>query len=199
MTGEHSSDKAGKPTKFVNHYVGYMDLWADKATVMAYLNAHQGWFRRCAKPFPADPIGDSGYALGVGKVGAFGFYVDPRVGLNLLPPENDVYRIQTIPIPDQAPQGYEVDFNAEMRLKECPKEIEPGVMTAIEWDLDLVVTLQFPSFIHRMSGEMIQNTGNGVLAFVVKRMSSFLTAKVQADFHHTHQIKVPKQAKLRKR
>jgi hypothetical protein len=93
-----------------------------------------------------------------------------------------------------------VDFNAEMRLQECPmpSEFADGMMTCIEWDLDLAVTLQFPQFIHKMSGEMIQKTGDGVLAFVVKRVSSYLTAKVQADFHTTHQIKVPKKLKLRK-
>jgi len=186
-------------TKFTNHYVGYMDLLADKSTVMQYLDNHPEWFRRCAKPFRADPIGSSGYAMGVGKVGAFGFYVDPRVGLNLLPPENDVYRICTIPIPDQEPQGYEVDFQAEMRLQEKPLDIDGfPLMTCIEWDLDLAVTVQFPPFILQMSGDMIRKTGNGVLGFVVKRVSTSLTAKVQADFHHTHNIKVPQQVKLRR-
>lgn len=191
---------------FYNHYIGYMDLLADQVTVMKYLDAHQGWFRRCAHPFKADPIGETGYAMGVGKVGAMGFQVDARVGLNLLPPdENFVYRITTIPIPNQPPQGYEVDFQAEMRLKEQPleslKELQLGqnpVITSVEWDLHLTVSLQFPNFIQRISADILQKTGDSVLGFVVQRVSKSLTAKVQDDFHKTHAIKVPKQIKLKR-
>ena len=190
---------------FHNHYVGYMDLFADQPTVMKYLDAHQGWFRRCAHPFKADPIGETGYAMGVGKVGAIGFQVDARVGLNLLPPDvNSVYRITTIPIPEQLPQGYEVDFQAEMRLEEKSVVLtgdlagQMGVMACIEWDLHLTVFLQFPQFIQRLSQDMLQKTGDSVLGFIVKRVSKSLTAKVQDDFHKTHDIKVPKQVKLRR-
>lgn len=198
--------QVGDKNSFYNHYVGYMDLFADKLTVMKYLNAHQGWFRRCAHPFKADPIGEMGYAMGVGKVGAMGFQVDARVGLNLLPPDqNSVYRITTIPIPEQLPQGYEVDFQAEMRLEEKTLDLQASqqlgknaVMTCVEWDLNLTVSLLFPQFIQRLSQDMLQKTGDGVLGFVVKRVSKSLTAKVQADFHKTHEIQVPKQIKLRK-
>ena len=193
-------------TTFHNNYVGYMDLFADKHTVMKYLDAHQGWFRRCAHPFKADPIGETGYAMGVGKVGAMGFQVDARVGLDLLPPDaNSVYRIITIPIPNQLPQGYEVDFQAEMRLEEKTLDLQVGsqvgqnvIMTSIEWDLNITVSLQFPVFIQRLSQDILQKTGDGVLGFVVKRVSKSLTAKVQDDFHKTHEIKVPKQIKLRR-
>jgi hypothetical protein len=204
---KHSEDKNNyPPTVFRNHFVGYMDLFADTATVITYLDNHQGWFKRCAYPFKAEAIGMSGYAMGVGRVGAFGYYVYPNVGLNLLPQENSIYRIVTIPIPDQEPQGYEVDFQAEMRLQPrsladllSGEELEKTpTMTSIEWDLNLTVTLQFPPFIHRMSQDMIQKSGDGVLAFVVKHVSNSLTAKVQNDFHKTHQIKVPKKVKLRK-
>lgn len=200
-----SGDKAkSDKTAFHNNYVGYMDLFADKQTVMKYLDAHQGWFRRCAHPFKADPIGTTGYAMGVGQVGAMGFQVDARVGLDLLPPdENSTYRIVTIPIPNQPPQGYEVDFQAEMRLEEKTVDLQSGsggtaIMTSIEWDLDIVVSLQFPPFILRLSQDILQKTGDGVLGFVVKRVSKSLTAKVQDDFHKTHAIKVPKQIKLRR-
>ena len=199
-------DKNLPITQFHNHYVGYMDLFADQRAVMKYLDAHQGWFRRCAHPFKADPIGETGYAMGVGQVGAIGFKVDPRVGLNLLPPDqNSIYRITTIPIPDQAPQGYEVDFHAEMRLQEKVLDFktaenpnENAVMTCIEWDLNLTVSLQFPAFIQRVSKDVIQKTGDNVLGFVVQRVSKSLTPKVQADFHKTHAITIPKQIKLRK-
>jgi hypothetical protein len=191
---------------FHNHYIGNMDLFANKQTVMKYLDAHQGWFRRCANPFKADPIGETGYAMGIGKVGALGFQVDARVGLNLLPPdENFVYRIVTIPIPEQKPQGYEVDFQAEMRLEEKTLELRAGeklgsdpLITSVEWDLNLTVSLHFPGFIQKLSKDMIQKTGDSVLGFIVQRVSKSLTAKVQDDFHKTHEIKVPKEVKLRR-
>ncbi|MBD2175960.1 DUF1997 domain-containing protein [Pseudanabaena sp. FACHB-1998] len=194
---------SGYSNAFHNHYVGHMDLFADQQTVMKYLDAHQGWFRRCAHPFKADPIGETGYAMGVGQVGAMGFQVDARVGLNLLPPdENSVYRITTIPIPNQPPQGYDVDFQAEMRLEEQVTDVQilgkNAVMTGIEWDLNLTVSLQFPPFLQRLSQEILQRTGDSVLGFVVKRVSKSLTAKVQDDFHKTHNIKIPKQIKLRR-
>ncbi|MDX2256188.1 MAG: DUF1997 domain-containing protein [Pseudanabaenaceae cyanobacterium bins.39] len=199
---EISPNTSSFSNSFHNHFVGHMDLLADKATVMKYLDAHQGWFRRCAHPFKADPIGETGYAMGVGKVGAMGFQVDARVGLDLLPPDaNAVYRITTIPIPDQPPQGYEVDFQAEMRLMEKSLE-QPmngyGVMTSVEWDLHLTVFLQFPQFIQKLSQDILQKTGDAVLGFVVQRVSKSLTAKVQDDFHSTHGIKVPRQLKLRR-
>ncbi len=191
---------------FRNHYIGNMDLLADKQTVMKYLDAHQGWFRRCAHPFKADPIGETGYAMGIGQVGALGFKVDARVGLNLLPPDqNCIYRIVTIPIPEQEPQGYEVEFEAEMRLEEKTLELRAGekfgdapLITAIEWDLNLTVSLHFPNFIQKLAKDMIQKTGDSVLGFIVQRVSKSLTAKVQDDFHKTHEIKVPKQIKLRR-
>jgi len=200
------ADPNSEMRHFHNHYIGNMDLFADKQTVMKYLDAHQGWFRRCAHPFKADPIGETGYAMGIGKVGALGFQVDARVGLNLLPPdENSVYRIVTIPIPDQKPQGYEVDFQAEMRLEEKTLELRAGekigndpLITSIEWDLNLTVSLHFPAFIQKLSRDMIQKTGDSVLGFIVQRVSKSLTAKVQDDFHKTHAIKVPKQIKLRR-
>jgi hypothetical protein len=191
---------------FHNHYIGNMELLADKVTVMKYFDAHQGWFRRCAHPFKADPIGETGYAMGIGKVGALGFQVDARVGLNLLPPDqNCVYRIVTIPIPEQEPQGYEVDFQAEMRLEEKTLELRSGeklgadpLITSITWDLHLTVSLHFPGFIQKLAKDMIQKTGDSVLGFIVQRVSKSLTAKVQDDFHKTHEIKIPKQVKLRR-
>lgn len=174
------------PTVFHNHYVGYMDLCADAKTVMGYLDTHQGWFRRCAHPLKADPICENGYALGVGRVGAFGFSVDPRIGLDLLPQESGIYRINTIPIPDREPQNYEVDFHAVMSLVEKPIPTEKTVgfvVTSVEWQLDLTVKLQFPKFIHAMPHDLIKRTGDGLLGLVVKRVSKSLTDKVQSDFH----------------
>ena len=204
--GETVGELTSGMRHFHNNYIGNMELLADKVTVMKYFDAHQGWFRRCAHPFKADPIGETGYAMGIGKVGALGFQVDARVGLNLLPPdENCVYRIVTIPIPEQEPQSYEVDFQAEMRLQENPLVLKAGekidyepIITSVEWDLNLTVSLQFPSFIQKLAKDMIQKTGDSVLGFIVQRVSKSLTAKVQDDFHKTHAIKVPKQIKLKR-
>ena len=186
-------------TIFRNEFVGLMDLFADRQTVMQYLDRHQGWFCRCAHPFQAEPIGENGYAIGVGRIGAFGFKVDPRVGLHLLPQAEGVYRIVTIPIPDQEPQGYEVDFQAEMYLKEeaVPPEYECPIelMTKVEWHLLLTVSLRFPRFIHRLPAETIQSTGDNILAMIVRQVSNSLTRKVQRDFHRTHGIEVPKKYK----
>jgi hypothetical protein len=185
-----------EPTIFRNHFVGYMDLYGDRATVMEYLDAHQGWFQRCAKPFKAEPLGDNGYAMGVGKVGAFGFFVEPQVGLHLLPQDSGVYRILTVEIPNQPDLGYEVDFHAQMELVEKTTPVEyqniSTLLTCVQWTLDLQVGLRFPQFIRSMSQQWIQNTGDGVLAMVVKRVSNSLTAKVQKDFHHTKGIDLPR-------
>jgi hypothetical protein len=190
-------------TTFRNYYVGYMDLYGDRQTVMDYLDAHEGWFKRCAHPFKADSIAKNGYAIGVGCVGAMGFKVDARVGLNLLPQEEGIYRIVTIPIPGQEPQQYEVDFSAAMQLEERqPNEEQAAswqVMTAVEWQLQLTVSMQFPKFIHRVSSGMIQATGDRVLAYIVKQVSQSLTAKVEADFHKTMGVKIPKKHRLRAR
>jgi len=190
-----SGQSQRRPVVFQHRYVGYMDLLTDQKTAIAYLDDHPRWFRRCAKPLRAEPIGTTGYALGVGRVGAFGFYVEPQVGLDLLPQENGVYRIRTVPVPGMVDPGYEVDFNARMDLqeKEPPPELADLTprLTAIVWTLDLAVSLHFPEFVLRRSEGWILRTGNGVLAAVVKRVSMMLTAKVQADFHQSVGLVVP--------
>ncbi len=114
--GTAADSKVNAPSQFRNHFVGYMDLYADAATAIAYLDAHQGWFCRCAQPLKVKSISRNAYALGIGHVGALGYKVDPRIGLDLLPQKEGVYRIQSIPVPDQEPQAYEVDFQAVMIL-----------------------------------------------------------------------------------
>jgi hypothetical protein len=191
--------KVYAPSQFRNHFVGYMDLYADAAEAIAYLDAHQGWFCRCAQPLKVKPISRNAYALGIGHVGALGYKVDPRIGLDLLPQKEGVYRIQSIPLPDQEPQAYEVDFQAVMILKEQPAPEEGGaVMTSVEWQLDLTVTMPLPRFVQVVPENVLQKTGDSVLAHVVKSISQSLTAKVQADFHKTVGVSVPKNAKKRK-
>jgi hypothetical protein len=190
--------------EFRNSFVGYMDLYSDPDTVKNYLNTHQIWFRRCALPMQADPIGDNGYALTVGKVGAFSFFVEPKIGLHLLPEAEGAYKIETIPIPNYPPQGYEVDFRAVMELLPKVPNIQitlpPNAkdLTSVEWQLDLTVNLHFPQFIQGMSKKLIEKTGDAILAQVVRQVSRSLTAKVQADFHKTIGLNIPQENKRKK-
>lgn len=199
---------ASEPTWFHSHFQDCMELCAEAERVTAYLDAHQNWFSRCAQPMKVEPIGSNGYALVIGRFGSFGYEVEPKIGLELLPPDNGVYRIQTIPIPDYVPPGYEVDFQAAQTFVEVPaseyfqKQDSDGVqlpeaITRIEWNLDLKVALRFPKFIHKLPQSLIQSTGDRILQQVVRQVSRRLTCKVQEDFHSSLGIPMPKQ--LRKR
>jgi hypothetical protein len=196
---EQSTGIESLPTQFVSHFQGWMDLYAPAAEVMAYLDAHRGWFCRCAQPMRVEPVGENGYILGIGKYGSFGYEVEPKIGLNLLPQTAGTYRIQTIPLPEQDEQQYQVDFQAAMNLMEAelPDNAEAakfGVqhLTKIDWQLDLKVTIQFPRFIHRLPQGIIQKTGDRLLSEIVKQVSNRLTTKVQIDFHQSHKINLPK-------
>lgn len=194
--GDRETNQENPLTHFRNRYLGYMNLHADAETVAKYLDAHQGWFCRCACPMQADPIGDNAYALGIGWVGSLGYKIDPRIGLNLLPQDQGAYRIETIPIPGQSYQGYDVDFKAVMTLTETPgaeaEEVGSSLITSVEWQLDLTVTLQFPKFIHALPQQAIQSTGDTVLAHIVRSVSKRLTSKVQQDFHQSIGVNLPK-------
>ncbi|WP_017652237.1 DUF1997 domain-containing protein [Fortiea contorta] len=165
------------PTKFYGRYEDYMEMCAPVQTVAEYLNAHALWFTRCAEPMKVQPLGENGYALIIGKFGAFGYDVEPKVGLELLPPDSGIYRIRTIPIPDYHPPGYDVDYRASLQLLECGDEV-----TRVEWELDLVVDIHFPRFIHRLPKSLIQSTGDRLLNQIVRQVSRRLTRKVQEDF-----------------
>lgn len=182
-----STDQERPLGEFRNSFLGYMDLYSDPETVKNYLNAHQGWFRRSALPMKADPIGNNGYALTIGKVGAFGFVVEPKIGLHLLPEDQGAFKIETVPIPNHADPGYEVDFRAVMELlPKLPNQALPPNakdLTSVEWQLDLTVNLHFPQFIHGISRKIIERTGDAILAQIVRQISRKLTAKVQDDFH----------------
>lgn len=97
-------------------FQGRMDMYSDIDTVAEYLNAHEGWFCRCAQPMNVDPLTENGYILTVGKYGSFGYEVEPKIGIVLNPPVARVYRMHTIPIPDYEPAGYEVNYSAVMKL-----------------------------------------------------------------------------------
>jgi len=188
-----------EPVLFKSQFIDCMEMGADAETVAQYLDQHQGWFCRCAHPMVVNPLGDNGYALTIGRFGSFGYEVEPKIGLNLLPPEQGVYRIHTLPVPDYVPPGYEVDFNANMQLVEITDSQSTngwkGALTRVEWQLDLVVAIQFPKFIHKLPKALIQNTGDRVLSQIVSQVSRRLTYKVQEDFHSKLGLPMPQKSK----
>lgn len=178
-----------EPACFQSQFIDCMEMYADAQTVRNYLDAHHEWFRRCAQPMVVDLISENGYAITIGRFGSFGYEVEPKVGLELLPQNEDVYRIKTIPVPNYVAPGYEVDFKAAMHLVEVTVDNRdkrsqlPSIITRVEWQLDLAVYIQFPKFIYRLPKSVIQSTGDRVLCQIVKQVSRRLTQKVQEDFH----------------
>jgi len=169
---------------FNSHFVGSMEMYADSQVVADYLDRHQGWFRRCSAPMKVDPLGDNGYALTIGRYGALGYAVEPKIGLELLPQQERVYRIQTIAIPDYAPPGYEVDFQAVQVLVDASDTSNRDLtVTRVDWELKLSVGVCFPKFIRALSPKLIQKTGDRLIVQIVKQVSRRLTRKVQEDFH----------------
>ncbi|QKD83631.1 DUF1997 domain-containing protein [Thermoleptolyngbya sichuanensis A183] len=182
-----------EPTHFRGHYASCMEMLADAPTVVAYLDDHRTWFRRCAQPMDAAPLGDNGYALTIGRFGAFGYEVEPKIGLNLLPQDQrGFYRIETIDIPDYVAPGYEVDFQAALHMVQpadaATDNLAEPVLTRVEWELDLVVSIQFPRFIQALPKALVQTTGDRLLNQIVRQVSRRLTHKVQDDFHSSHGI-----------
>ncbi|MFQ3618083.1 MAG: DUF1997 domain-containing protein [Cyanobacteriota bacterium] len=182
-----------EPTHFRGHYASCMEMLADAPTVIAYLDDHRTWFRRCAQPMDAAPLGDNGYALTIGRFGAFGYEVEPKIGLNLLPQDQSgFYRIETIAIPDYVAPGYEVDFQAALHMVQ-PTDAPTGLaaeptLTRVEWELDLAVSIRFPRFIQALPKALVQTTGDRLLNQIVRQVSRRLTHKVQDDFHASHGI-----------
>lgn len=177
-------------------------MCADARTVAQYLDQHHEWFRRCAQPMNVEPIGRNSYALLIGRFGSFGYEVEPKIGLNLLPQEEGVYRIETVPVPGYTATGYDVDFRAAMELVETPFEDAPDhhdrsvhpLITRVQWHLDLTVMIQFPRFIHALPKALIQSTGDRLLRQIVRQVSTRLTRKVLEDFHQTHGLPIPKRS-----
>jgi hypothetical protein len=65
-------------------------------------------------------------------------------------------------------------------------------MTRVEWHLDLGVAVRFPRFIKVLPEPLIRRTGERVLRQVVRQVSRRLTRRVQADFHHSQGLPMPK-------
>ncbi|MEA5554696.1 DUF1997 domain-containing protein [Anabaena cylindrica UHCC 0172] len=174
------------PNKFHSRHQDCMEMYAPMEQVAKYLNSHSSWFVRCAEPMRVEALGENGYALVIGKFGSFGYEVEPKIGLELLDPEEGKYRIRTIPIPDYQAPGYDVDYNASMHLVEGLEQV-----TRVEWELDLIVELHFPKFIQRLPHSLIQSTGDRLLNQIVRQVSRRLTRKVQEDFHQSLNIPFP--------
>lgn len=175
-----------KPFSFYNQFEGTMTLSSDAETVKEYLNAHQGWFVRCAKPMKAQPIGENSYALTIGRFGALGFELEPKLGVELLPETDGIYRMETVAIENPDAEFYEVNYQAELQLVE--DTLSNSSQTQVEWTLDLGVTVYFPPFIHRFPKKVIQKTGDRVLAQIVRQVSRRLTHQVQVDFHSRYDL-----------
>ncbi len=177
---------------FYNHFQGTMIMYSDRETVQQYLNAHQGWFVRCAKPMKAQPIGENSYALTIGRFGALGFELEPKLGVELLPEAEGVYRMETVEIERSDAHFYEVEYKAALQLVEKTKaDVSSVPITAVDWTLELSVSVHFPRFIHRFSTRMIQKTGDRILTQIVRQVSRRLTKKVQTDFHTRYNLPIP--------
>ncbi|MEM1171571.1 MAG: DUF1997 domain-containing protein [Cyanobacteria bacterium P01_H01_bin.35] len=206
-TTEIETPETSKTTWFNTKYSDCMELYVDVETVANYFASHRNWFCQCAHPMKVEPIGENGYDLLVGKFGSFGYHVEARVGLELVPPDSaGIYRIRNIDVPNYTPPGYEIKFQSEMKLVELPteqlcsqKEIQklglPPVITGAKWDLDLTVGVKFPEFILKMSPGLIQKTGNNLLLKIVRQVSRCLSYKTQIDFHTTYNLPFPKHRK----
>ncbi|MBD2020378.1 DUF1997 domain-containing protein [Leptolyngbya sp. FACHB-36] len=193
---EELTSSAIEPTQFHSRFVDCMEMYADAPTVARYFDAHHGWFCRCAQPMTVEPLGENSYALVVGRFGSFGYEVEPKIGLDLLPEDQGIYRIQAVPIPGYDAPGYDVDFQAAMELVEVSSRESSnsptGNLTRVQWQLDLTVTIQFPRFIRALPKSLIQSTGDRLLRQVVRQVSQRLTRKVQEDFHGMHGVQLPK-------
>lgn len=173
-------------TRFYGSYQNCMEIYASLEQVEAYFNNHASWFSRCAEPMKVNPLSEKSYALVVGKFGAFGYDVEPKIGLELSAPQDREYHIRTIPLPDYQAPGYEVDYKSLTRLI-------GGVdgITRVQWELDLVVELHFPKFIQRLPHALIQSTGSRILNQIVHQISRRLTRKVKKDFYQSLNIPFP--------
>ncbi len=184
-------------TKFHCRYQDCMEMYAPIGTVAEYLNNHSSWFTRCAEPMKVQPLGEHGYALVIGRFGSFGYEVEPKIGLELLPPDEGIYRIHTIPIPDYQAPGYDVEYHAALQLVEAANDAVNGSaeLTRVEWELNLTVHIHFPRFIQRLPRSLVQSTGDSLLHQIVRQVSRRLTRKVQEDFHQSLNIPWPVKSK----
>ncbi|MBM0741880.1 DUF1997 domain-containing protein [Phormidium sp. CLA17] len=200
---EDTAQPVNEPMRFYSQFEDHMEMCADAHTVAQYLDHHHEWFHRCAHPMKVEPIGTNSYALLIGRFGSFGYEVEPKIGLDLLPQQEGIYRIETVPVPGYSAVGYDVDFRAAMELveglPECNHEAQSDravlpVTTCVQWQLDLTVMIQFPRFIHALPKALVQSTGDRLLRQIIRQVSTRLTHKVLEDFHQTHGLTIPKRS-----
>ncbi len=202
---EISTDREAIP--FQTHCQGIMIMYATIDKVAEYLNHHEGWFVRCAAPMKAEPFGDDGYTMTIGRYGAFGYEVEPKMSVILEPPNNYNYLMYSVDNPECNQLGYEVDYKSKMNIEEVDSlqtspEITklykkqniaevPPFITCINWKLDLQVRVKFPNFIYKLPVNLIVTTGDRLLNQIVKQISPRLSYKVQKDFHSRFNLPIP--------
>jgi hypothetical protein len=187
-----ANKRSEKALVFEGQYAGQMEMAAPPEVVGDYLNRHQGWFPRCASPMQVSLISDHGYALVVGHYSVLGYEVEPKVGLYLSPLEQRIYRIDTIPIPDYEPPGYDVDFKAVLELQDrSPNQHLLPAGTLVDWNLNLNVKIHVPRFVNALPYALVKSSGDRLLNQVVRQVSKRLTRKVQEDFHTTQSLPLP--------
>jgi hypothetical protein len=190
--------------RYASAFSDLMEMRAPAAVVAGYLDEHQGWFETCASPMEVTPLGERGYQLSLGRFGNFGFEVEPTIGLELLPRDNGVYSIITVPQPSSDPAlvgVYDVDFNASLRLDEAGPERAHELShedvdrlmahTLVRWQLDLAVWIRLPSMLALLPDGLLQSSGDHLLRQIVRQISRRLTWKVQEEFHNRHGIPCP--------
>ncbi len=189
---------------YSSHFSDAMEMLAPADQVSAYLDRHEGWFRRCAKPMEVEVLDPQAYALRLGRFGNFGFEVEPTIGLRLLPQQQGTYTIATVPAPGSG-EGlnalYDVDFQASLRLEQGlapkgPDQAHAGdnaqqPCTNVSWSLDLSVWIKLPKVITMLPDGLVQSSGDHLLRQIVRQISRRLTWKVQEDFHATHGLVCP--------
>jgi hypothetical protein len=205
---ENALDGAdAKAIHFQTHFEGSMEMYSDGDTVAKFLQSHEGWFCRCAQPMKVEPYGENGYILTVGRFGALGFDVEPKIAVVLEPPQDGKYFMHTVPLPDPTFLGYEVDYQAVMTLAEISRAeagegLEkvyrkqginelPEKITKVQWQLNMDVAVFFPKYIHKLPQALIRKTGDRLLAEIIRQVSPRLTFKVQQDFHEGMKLPLP--------
>jgi len=212
-TLRHSGDPQVR--RYASHFADLMEMRAPADVVGRYLDRHEDWFRRCAAPMTVASLERDAYLLTLGRFGNFGFEVEPTIALELLPQDNGVYEIVTLPVADQSPslRGlYDVDFNASLRLDETDRQAlsAPGPVevsneevdrlmahTLVRWQLDLAVWIRLPSMLNLLPDGLVQSSGDHLLKQIVRQISRKLTWKVQEDFHANHGIPCPPRRRAR--
>ena len=197
--------------RYASTFADLMEMRAPAKVVGSYLDRHEVWFRRCAAPMQVQPLEGNGYVLTLGRFGNFGFEVEPTIGLELLPQDEGIYRILTVPVADEDPgllSLYDVDFNASLQLDqlkgagdgesfEISREEVDRLMahTLVRWHLDLTIWVRLPGMITVLPDGLVQSSGDHLLRQIVRQISRRLTWKVQEDFHGSHGIPCPPRRK----